>query len=180
MTQQSGIERRDSFRIDMKASITTAPKTEELVEPGEYFRELHAVSMMSEFQALEQELIPLSDRIRDLAALKSIELIRKQLSVLAKMQINRNMQKQSLHTQTVNVSEGGCSFDTGESFAIGEQLAVALVFQPSYFALFTFATVIDKQDDTGRIHLRFDDVSERQTQELMKHMFHAQTLTKKQ
>jgi hypothetical protein len=180
MTLQTGIERRDSFRIDMKASVTLTDRVDDMVDPGEYFRELHAVSMMSEFQALEQELIPLTDRIRDLAALKSIELIRKQLSVLAKMQINRNMQKQALHTQTVNVSEGGCAFESDEMRKVGDQVAVALVFQPSYFALFTFATVIDIESTEQKIHLRFDDITERQTQELMKHMFHAQTLTKKQ
>lgn len=176
-------ERRDSFRIDIKASVELANFDENIPLANDYFRQLESLSLMSEYAAMDQELNGIVERIKDLAAYKSIELIRKQVSILSKMHTAQELASRNLISQTINISEGGCAVNSENDYRLNDKVAIAIVFHPTYFALFTIGTVIDVEkssNDATKYHLQFDDLTEKQTQQLLKHMFQAQTAQKKQ
>lgn len=177
-TDSNQEDRREAFRVDIKASVALQKRTDELVDPADYFQQLHTLSLYAQFQQLDQELNQVAERIKDLATFKSIDILRRQIGALSKISTVQSLADGELSSQTVNISEGGCSFETDQAMAIGDEFATAIVFQPSYFALFLFASVVElNTNDQGRqqVHLRFKDHSDRQTQQIVKHMFQAQT-----
>ncbi len=177
MAYQNIDDRRDSFRVEMAAMISLKPAMADVIEASDCFPELHALALLSENDLVETEINLLSDRIKDLAVKKTIDLLRQQMSLIAKLIDVQTVQKNDLKNQTIDISEGGCSLTTTDSFDINDRVALALIFTPSYFTLFTIAYVTDitKQDDLQILHLGFEGLSELKTQKLVKYMFKAQT-----
>ncbi len=174
-------ERRDTFRMEMDAYLTIAKKQQPESQPIDYFRDLEALALTSEFDAVKQEIGQVSERIKDLSTKKSIELLSSQLDILSKLKTNQILAEQSLISQKISISEGGCSATLSDSVNIGDELALAIVFTPSYFSLFVFAEVITITPVQNRfkVHFKFVELTERQKQTLLKHMFQAQTDAKK-
>lgn len=176
-------DRREAFRVDIKAAVALEPRDGTRTDPADYFQQLHTLSLYSHFQQLDQELNQVVDRIKDLATAKSIDILRRQVAALSKINTIKSMSDGDLTTRAVNISEGGCAFEMTTPVSIGDEFASAIIFHPSYFALFVFARVIDiSQTDNGhqQIHLQFQEMTDKQNQQIMKHMFQAQTEQKKQ
>lgn len=177
-TDSTQEDRREAFRVDIKASIALEKRTDDRVDPSDYFQQMHTLSLYAQFQQLDQELNQVAERIKDLATFKSIDILRRQMAALSKISTVQSLSDGELSSQTVNVSEGGCAFEYQQPLAVGDEFAVAIVFQPTYFALFMFAEVVEvNSTDRGKalVHLRFKELTDRQTQQIVKHMFQAQT-----
>ena len=179
MSNNTQDERRESFRIEMLAYVKATVKDERIKDPQDYFRDLQSIALVSELKALDQEYFLISERIKDLAGKKSVDLLHQQLTILSKLAISQTLSDQSLIAKPVNVSEGGCFVELDSAFKKDSIVALALVFQPSYFSLITFAKVINTDDNSNNTHLQFIEMSDRQQQLLVKHMFQAQTESKK-
>jgi hypothetical protein len=179
MSKQTPDERRESFRIEMLAYVKATEIDGHIKDPQDYFRDLQSIALVSEMKALDQEYFLISERIKDLAGKKSIELLHQQINILSKLAISQTLSEQSLVAKPINISEGGCQVTLEKTFKTDETIALALVFQPSYFSLITFAKVVSVDDNSHSTHLQFIDMSERQQQLLVKHMFQAQTESKK-
>jgi c-di-GMP-binding flagellar brake protein YcgR len=181
MTNQSATERRESFRIDMMAYVAAEPKTEALPDPTDYFKTLQSIALVSELNVLEQEFNLISERIKDLASKKSIDLLHRQVEILSRLNVDQTLQSHSLTSQLINISEGGCSVAFEQEYKAGDIIAIGLVLHPNFFTIFTFAEVINSNFCEGHFqtHLNFTALSDRQEQQLMKHMFQAQTESKK-
>lgn len=170
-------ERRDSFRVDMTAFVAIAPVGANVADPGSCFPELHSLALLSESGNIDAEIAALTERVKDVTIKKTLELMHQKLSIVTKLiDIHATTQNQ-LDSQTINVSEGGCCLSSEQKFNDDDRLAVALIFTPSYFAHFAFATVaaIESDGNKNTYHLIFEALTELQKQQLLKHMFKAQT-----
>jgi len=174
-------ERRGSFRVNMNALISSTKLSAHYLEASEYFPELHSMALLNEANSIEQEMSLVSERIKDLAIKRTIELLRSKVSLLEKLMDIQTVREHKLKLQLIDISEGGCSTQLNKEFRKGERIAIALIFPPTYFSLFAFAEVIDipNTEDSSHYHLAFTNLTEIQKQMLMKHMFQAQTLQNK-
>lgn len=170
-------ERRESFRIDITAMASTSSDIENKISAAECFPHLNAMSVLSKSDYLNTELALINERIKDLAARKAVDLLHQQVKLLTKLMDVKSLQESELETITVNISDGGCSFLSETNGEPETRLALALVLMPSYFALFTFARLIEvtPENEKYRWHLRFENLGETDRQNLLKHMFQAQT-----
>lgn len=170
-------ERRDSFRVEMTAFVSIEPVDSDCIDASTCFPELHSMALLSESTNIDSEIALLTERVKDIAVKKSLELLQNKINLMTKMIDIQATQSSQLDSQTVNVSEGGCSLVTEKAIENGQRVAVALVFTPSYYAHFAFATVADQHEESGKtwLHLTFESLSETQKQHLLKHMFKAQT-----
>lgn len=177
MTTQDADERRDSFRVNMTAFVSMTKNLDQAADASDCFPELHAMSLLSQNDTIEQELNTLSDRIKDLAVRKSLVLLREKLTLIAKLIDVKTAQENELKATSIDISEGGCSLMCKDQYVVGDQIALALIFTPSYFALFVFGTLADisSVDGEQRYHITFDPLTETQRQKLLKNMFKAQT-----
>ncbi|TCS42576.1 PilZ domain-containing protein [Reinekea marinisedimentorum] len=170
-------ERRDSFRVDMTAFVATAAVTDDAADAGSCFPELHSMALLSESGNIDSEIVALTERVKDVAIKKTLELMHKKLSIVTKLiDIHATTQNQ-LDSQTINISEGGCCITSEQQFSANQRLALALIFTPSYFAHFSFASIAAVENDGNKntYHLVFEPLTEIQKQQLLKHMFKAQT-----
>ena len=174
-------ERRNSFRIETVAFIDSKSPRADASDAEDYFHDLQMFSLQAELNALSVQLDQLNERIKDMAALKSTQLLHQQIKILTKMSITQQAVNSQLQTQAINISEGGCSFSSKHELQVNDKKVLALIFSPSYFSLFAFARVCDcqPQDEQFIVHFEFTDLNEKQRQELVRFMFQAQTLAKK-
>jgi len=177
MPETNDHERRDSFRLEMTAYTSHKPKHIEFPLSADYFRELESIALNSELNNLKLELNIITERIKDLATRKAIEILNSQLDIVSKLHINQAITQQELTSQSISISEGGCSMSIDVDIKEGDEVALALIFTPSYFSLFVFAQAITITDSEQpkKVHFKFLDLSERQKQLLIKTMFQVQT-----
>jgi hypothetical protein len=152
-----------------------------IVDASDCFPQLHAIALQSQSDAIEQEISLISERIKDIAVRKTLDLMQQKIALMAKLIDVQTAQANNLRTQLMDISIGGCSVTLPNTLQVNDRLALALIFTPSYFSLFTLATVLGLSDDNGiqKHHLYFENLSEAQHQILLKLMFKAQTnLTK--
>lgn len=172
-------DRRNSFRVDMSAFVQIEAVNKEAVDAGSCFPELHALALLSESTNIDAEITALTERIKDIAVKKTVELIHQKLSIVTKLIDIHATSSDQLSAQTINISEGGCCVNANDKYEPGQRVALALIFTPSYFAHFCFATIAEAEDTTSpeSYHLIFEQLTELQKQQLLKHMFKAQTST---
>jgi len=175
-------DRRDSFRVEMNAMVSVVSLDDtRVVDASDCFPQLHAIALQSQSDVIEHEISLISERIKDIAVRKTLDLLQQKIALMAKLIDVQTAQANNLRTQLIDISIGGCSVTLPSTFEVNDRLALALIFTPSYFSLFTLATVCAMRDDEGvhRHHLCFESLLDVQHQTLLKLMFKAQTnLTK--
>ena len=171
-------DRRDSFRVEMNAMVS-AVKVDgsRIVDASDCFPELHVMALQSQSTVIEQEMNLISDRIKDIAVRKILDLLQQKISLMAKLIDIQTAQANNLKTQLIDISTGGCSIVLPDTLEVGDRMALALIFTPSYFSLFTLATLTEQSDRDGlrKYHFRFENLLESKQQTLLKLMFKAQT-----
>lgn len=169
-------DRREYFRITDTAYIKAAPFDPNKPSIPDYFPELHQIAVKKEFESVDAQVGEFLDRIKDASVKKLIGLMNEKLELMSRYLYIRDTHELKLEAQTIDVSEGGCSVWMPESYQPGDQLALALIFTPSYLAIFCQAHVTDIQPDNGgkRLHLEFVGLGENQRQALTRHMFKVQ------
>lgn len=180
MTYPTAGERRKAFRLDVTAAVDITAKQANLLLATEHFQQLQQLSLLQELNSAEQALNAYVERIKELAARKAVAILRQQINVLANLSYAQSLADQSLPQQVINISEYGCTLTTAKNFAVEDRVALALIFYPNVLTLFCFATVVTKTATRSgtQLHLQFDDLGEKQTQSLRKHLFQLQTAAK--
>ncbi|WP_320827051.1 PilZ domain-containing protein [Reinekea sp.] len=171
-------DRRDSFRVEMNAMVSIVSLDDtRVIDASDCFPQLHAIALQSQSDVIEQEIGLISERIKDIAVRKTLDLLQQKIALMAKLIDVQTAQANSLKTQLIDISIGGCSVTLPDLLQINDRLALALIFTPSYFSLFTLATVSAHSEQGGlqKYHLNFGDLLEAQHQTLLKLMFKAQT-----
>lgn len=175
-------DRRSAFRVSMTAVAEAKKADDNIVSAQECFPDLLVMSLLAESHHIDSELTEVSNRIKDIAAQKSINLLQKKISLLLRLSEVEAFSKAQLTSQSIDLSEGGCSLSTSDNYKVGDRLALAIVRPEDYFSLFAMASVADvsKAPEGYRLHLRFESLSDTQNQKLMQQMFKVQTSQAKQ
>lgn len=141
-------ERRSYFRIDDNIALACKPVSVDQVKSAcaeHFFPVSRSLKVMSELKKIDAEnalILPqIKENNRDLAEYlynlnRKIDAISVQLSD----DIKPPAQVKSL--TTVNLSEGGIAFGHPSPLAIGQYIALQLVFLPSFATVALFANVI--------------------------------------
>lgn len=180
MSQESGDDRRSAFRVDLQCGVALCPARPELQDAEAHFSALKPFALTHEFETLSTELKALNERQQDLTTQRCISILNQQMALIFKLQQSALTLEGHLEQQTVNLSEGGCSFINHGDWQPEQRVAVALFMSDTFFHLYAFAKVITMGDATEkhRVHLEFQSISERQNQGIVRAMFQAQTRAK--
>lgn len=169
-------DRRDYFRVNDTAYLSAVP-----YDPGkpaieDYFPELHQIAVMREFERVNQEYHDHLDRVKDAAVRKLMGLFNEKLDLMTRYLHITDVKDLRLDAQRIDIGEGGCSGHFAQPFSLGDDLALAIIFTPSYVSLFCRAKVVQVTEDSNgaRLHLEFQQLAESQRQALTRHMFKVQ------
>ena len=178
MNNNNDTDQNDAFHVDMTAIVDLKPADAESSDAANCFPELHALALMSETSNIDDELTALTDRIKDITLKKSVSLLHKKLNIITSLIDIKTAQQKNSPPQSINMSEANCRLIKPKGFNIGQRVAIAIIFTPSYFTHFSFAKVSQaKAVDESRLEylFEFENLTEAQKQQLIKHMFRAQT-----
>jgi len=84
------------------------------------------------------------------------------------------IEEANLVAQSIEIGEGGLSFDSVEDYELDSELAIMVIFTPSYQVVYTQGKIIDKSGD-HKSHIQFDQLAEVQRQKLVQHLMKEQT-----
>ncbi|MHA7878300.1 MAG: PilZ domain-containing protein [Saccharospirillum sp.] len=169
-------DRRDYFRVNDMAYLSAQPFNAERPAIEDYFPQLHQIAVLREFERVNQEVQELQERIKDAAVRKMMTLFNEKLDLMTRYLHITDIKDQHLDAQMIDIGEGGCACQLAQDFSVGDELALAVIFTPSYVSLFCRAKVVEVSVDAhGRHHhLAFLSLPESQRQALTRHMFKVQ------
>lgn len=175
-------DRRDYFRVTDTAYLSAALYNANKPAIEDYFPELHQIAVMREFERVNQEYHDFLDRVKDAAVVKLMGLFNEKLDLMTRYLHITDIKELRLEAQRIDIGEGGCSGVLPQSFSIGDELALAIIFTPSYISLFCRARVVEVSEDAEgqRLHLEFQHLAESQRQALTRHMFKVQAQSRMQ
>lgn len=162
-------ERRQYFRIQDMAFVRAAPLESDQTSIPEYFPEIRSLTLKGELEKLEQQSTELYRKLDDDIALNLIGLLNQKLDLITQYLSIQDMSLANLAPQQVVISEGGIGFIADESFKIGQSIAVAIIFTPSYLSIFSSAEVVEcltLPDSTHQVHCEFTHLPEAMRQKL--------------
>lgn len=175
-------DRRDYFRVTDTAYLSAVPFDSNKPAIEDYFPELHQIAVMREFERVNQEYYDFLDRVKDAAVRKLMGLFNEKLELMTRYLHISDIKDLRLDAQRIDIGEGGCSGVFAHAFAVGDELALAVIFTPSYVSLFCRARVVQVTEDADgkRLHLEFRHLAEAQRQALTRHMFKVQAQSRMQ
>ena len=169
-------DRREFFRVTDTAYLSTAPFEPEKPSVPDYFPDLHQIAVVKEFEQVDAQFLEFLDRVKDASVRKLLKLFNDKLDLMSRTLHIRDIQDRNLNAQSIDISEGGCSALLPGEFEVDQELALAIIFTPSYLSLFCRARVADvgREGEQSRLHLEFVGLTESQRQTLTRHMFKVQ------
>ena len=175
-------DRRGFFRIDDVAYVMASPWQNGHESAPEYFPGLKSLLLNNEIKLLDKQAADLHLRIQDedLAALMQVQ--NRKIQLISQFLSSYELQDIGTPAQTISIGEGGISFSSDEEFQKGQELAMAIVFSPSYLPVFARSTVVggDKFSDNTRYHCEFQGFTNQVRQQLMQHLLRQQTAQRQQ
>lgn len=176
-------DRREFFRIQETAWVLSAPYSPELTIIAEYFPQLRHMVAEHELANLDASLRQLEDKLDDDAMSRYLRLLNQKIDTFRRNLLIEKLDQLSSSPQRITVSEGGLSWSTTPAPEPGDDLALAIVFSPSYTTIYARAEVVATQapeNAPGSIHATFVDMPEAVRQELARHILAQQTRRRQQ
>lgn len=169
-------DRREFFRVADTAYVTATGFNPERPAIADYFPELHQVAVLKEFENVDAQFSEFLERIKDPATRKLMDLFNTKLTLMTRYLHIQTTQAEHLQAQPIDISEGGCQCLLEGTHEVGEDLALALIFSPSYLSLFCHARVAEaRAEGSGtRVNVEFQSLNETQRQSLTRHLFKVQ------
>lgn len=169
-------DRREFFRVADTAYVTATSFDPQRPAIADYFPQLHQVAVLKEFENVDAQFSEFLERVKDPATRKLMDLFNTKLALMTRYLHIQTTQAEQLEAQPIDISEGGCQCWLEGNHPVGEDLALALIFSPSYLSLFCHARVAEAVSEGGgsRVHLEFESLNEAQRQALTRHMFKVQ------
>ena len=169
-------DRREFFRVADTAYIKAAAFDAGRPAIADYFPELHQIAVLKEFENVDAQFGEFLERIKDPATRKLMDLFNTKLSLMTRYLHIQSTRSEHLQAQPIDISEGGCRCWLEGTHAVGDDLALALIFSPSYSSLFCHARVAEASPESAgtEVHLEFQSLSEVQRQALTRHLFKVQ------
>ncbi|HET8902710.1 MAG TPA: PilZ domain-containing protein [Saccharospirillum sp.] len=169
-------DRREFFRVADTAYVTAAGYDPARPAIADYFPELHQVAVLKEFENVDAQFGEFLERIKDPATHKLMDLFNTKLRLMTRYLHIQTTQAEHLQAQPIDISEGGCQCWLEGKHEVGEDLALALIFSPSYLSLFCHARIAEaRAEGSGtRVNVEFQSLNETQRQSLTRHLFKVQ------
>lgn len=165
-------EQQQYFHMEDSAYLATAPFEADKPAIADYFPHLHQIAVLKEFDNVDAQLLEFLERIKDAATRKLLGLFNEKLDLMSRYLHIHDIHEQQLESQTITISESGCQARLDGQVEVGQELALAIIFTPSYLSLFCRARV--SAVDGDRVALSFVELPENQRQALTRHMFKVQ------
>lgn len=165
------------FRIDDTAYLVAAPYNPDKPAIADYFPELHQIAVLKEFENVDTQLLEFLDRVKDAATRKLLGLFNDKLNLMSRYLHIHDIHEQHLDAQPINIGENGVHGRLPDPVQIDQELALAIIFPPSYLSLFCRARVSSVRpgaEGGTAVELSFVDLPESQRQALTRHMFKVQ------
>jgi len=185
MAAQSN-ESRDYFRVlcpvlleCRSCDITQVPR----VAADSFFPSSEHLNLLRELTRIEHDnahLLPaIADVDRNLSAYLGV--INRKIDTVAKHLVEQYQAQAAAVEQEVSLSEGGLSFQSGESISQGNIVALHLTLLPSYIGFAAYAEVVscEPHQDGFRISASFRSLSEADRQILARHVMQVQLQAKR-
>jgi hypothetical protein len=169
-------DRREYFRVNDAAYVSATVYDAKRPAIADYFPQLHQVAVLKEFENIEAQFGEFLERIKDPATRKLMDLFNSKLELITRYLHIQTTQAEQLKAQTIDISEGGCACWLEGEHPVGEDLALAIIFSPSYLSMFCHVKVAEaRSEGTGtQVHLIFHSLNEAQRQSLTRHLFKVQ------
>ncbi|MCH8552730.1 MAG: PilZ domain-containing protein [Natronospirillum sp.] len=169
--------RRAYFRIEDVAWVLTAAYTESRPNAVEYFPQLRHVTAENALAAVDEELKELNSQLDEKALSRYVRTLNRKIDLFRQNLLVQQLGQLDEEAQTIIISEGGVSFWSHQAHKVGDKVVMALVFSPSYFAIYPHAEVVNCDGATGgyRLHCAFSDMPEPMRQQLARHLMAQQT-----
>ena len=173
--------RRAYFRIQDDVWVLSAPLDANQPNVAEYFPELRHLTAEKQLAQIDQELKKLSEELDDRPVSRYVRLLNSKIDVFHQNLLIQQVDRLDQRPQSVTISEGGLSFWSERAYTIGERVALALVFTPSYLTVYPKAEIIGCQPEAGgyALNATFIDMPEPMRQQLARHLLAQQTLNRK-
>lgn len=170
-------DRRAYFRIEDNAWVLTATYTETQPNVSEYFPQLRHITLENSLESVDHELKQLNDELDDKPLSRYVRLLNRKIDLFRQNILVQRLDRLDERPQTITVSEGGASFWSEHAYTVGETVAMALVFTPSYMAIYPKAEVVNCSSVAGgyNLHATFVDMPETMRQQLARHLLAQQT-----
>lgn len=165
------------FRIDDTAYLVAAPYNPDKPAIADYFPQLHQIAVLKEFENVDMQLLEFLDRVKDAATRKLLGLFNDKLNLMSRYLHIHDVHEHHLDAQPINIGEAGVRGVLPDTVQVNQDLALAIIFPPSYLSLFCRARVSSAQPAaTGgsEVELAFVELPESQRQALTRHMFKVQ------
>ncbi len=172
-------ERREYFRIEDIAWVLSHDFDPAMPSVVEYFPQLRHITAEHELHHIDDALRQLQSKLEDKPVSRYVQLLNQKIDVFHRNLLIQQLDRLPESPQTVTLSEGGISFRRSEPVDIGQLLAIAIVFSPSYDALYLKGEVVDLDTDGSSegtmVHTAFRDMPETERQHLARHVLAQQT-----
>lgn len=165
------------FRIDDSAYLVAAPYNPDKPAIADYFPQLHQIAVLKEFENVDLQLLEFLDRVKDAATRKLLGLFNDKLNLMSRYLHIHDVHEHQLDAQTINIGEAGVRGVLPNDIQVNQQLALAIIFPPSYLSLFCRAQVSHAKpaaNGGSEVELTFVELPENQRQALTRHMFKVQ------
>ena len=170
-------ERREYFRVTTNAFVVVALIDQEHNSIPEYFPKISQFTLHQQLEDMNDECYEQLNLLKDKVAHKILNLQNQKIDIVLKLVQQKAIEEANLVTQSIEIGEGGLSFDLTEEFPLDSNLAVMVIFTPSYKVVYSQGKLIDKSGD-NRSHIQFEQLLEVQRQKLVKHLMREQTINR--
>ena len=174
----SGIERRDFYRIEDRVHLIHTAIKKHLVSDdpyGEQFDIPRQALLISQLQAINNESRDLLRQVGDAnrALGNYLRYVDDKIDLIAKYVVSHD--KSLNQKATINLSEGGISFYSGNPVDTETYMHVILVLFPSYATIAAIGIIkscekIDDQPSIYRIGLEFNVLLEPDRKQIVRHI----------
>lgn len=175
-------ERRSYFRIDDMAWVLTAAWDPDQTSAVEYFPELRQATTFQALDSLDTELAKVEKQMDNKPTALYARLLNQKIDVFRQALLIQQLSQLDARPIRITISEGGLGFASDYAYTVGSHIAMALVFSPSYMAIFPHAEILECRpvDNGFYLHVTFVDMPENMRQQLARHLLTQQTQQRNQ
>ncbi len=179
-------DKRNYFRVHDEVILdyrVVDADTCENSEPSLLFEDNGLLQLFSKMQEIDKEgqllLHALSDNNRQLT--DYLKLLNKKLDLISQQFVAQTVSQQQSQTRSINLSEGGISFNADKAIYKDTYLALRIIFLPAYTGITCFAKVIRSEslDQTTRLAAKFIHLPEATDKLLARQIMDIQRLARR-
>ncbi|BCE01015.1 hypothetical protein [Marinicellulosiphila megalodicopiae] len=167
-------ERREYFRVTTNAFVAVAPIDQDHNSIPEYFPKISQFTLHQQLEEINNDCFEQLNLLKDKTAHKILNLQNQKIDIVLKLVQQKAIESANLVTQSIEIGEGGMSFVSKDVYGLNTELAIMVIFTPSYQVVYCQGTLVD-QSSQDKCHIQFEKLAETQRQKLVQHLMKEQT-----